>query len=96
LVGIALFGFAYDDLNNLPILPKVFVATQCLKEILLRYAGRETDNVNQVLLHNSETRKMLSIQRLDFTFLSFLVALFGLLLSILLNVRLELGNPKRC
>jgi hypothetical protein len=57
----AILGFADNDLDDLAILSKVLLPSQCLKKILLSNAWVQTNDVDQILLYHSQARKMLSI-----------------------------------
>lgn len=56
LVLSVLLGLAYDDLEDLAVLPKVVVTAEGLEQFVFAYGGRETGNVYEVLLDDTQPR----------------------------------------
>lgn len=75
LVGVAAgLSLADHDLLNLAILTEIFPSTERLKELIFVSDRRvEADNVDQVLLDNTDTGQVLPTGSLDFPFFGFLL-----------------------
>lgn len=90
LVDGARFRFADDDLFNLTILAEVIIPTERLQQsIFVFYRRNQSNNVDKVLLFDSDTSQVASVGGFNFTLLGLFSLGRSLLLILVLLVKLE-------
>jgi hypothetical protein len=88
-------SLADHDLLNLAILTEIFPSTERLKELIFVSDRRiEADNVNQVLLDNTDTGQVLPTGSLDFPLFSFLLLCGSRLAVLQCQICLELFDVR--
>ena len=86
--------FADYNFHNRSVLAEIFIASKSLQQVRLWDTRAQSNNVYKILLHDTQSCQVLAVLTFNLALLGFLVALLGLLLSVPLNVRLELCNPR--
>lgn len=90
LIGVSRFRFADNNLFDGTVLTEVFLTSQCLhKTSFIFLEWFEADDIDQILLFDSNTGKILATGGFDFTFLGLFSFLGGLFLALIQLIEFE-------